>query len=262
MKVAQWDGATWQISIVHDRGGGKTIGLAFRFDGAAMISHPRDSGPPKDRGMYVALRDPGSESWDLVLVDPEFAGQYSDAGFSPLTGEPRIAYGAASGFEELRFSERVGSDWPIEIVQTGGDAGLFVDMADDPLTGDPVVFHRGTNDVQDARALFCQRNAPGFWTCESISVFPFAGRGGSVQFAEDGQAFVAHHDFNNVYLTMWDDVTSSWVTEFVHPFADLSNNVSLILEPINGMHMISFMDRIEGYGAPAVLKIAIRDGGM
>jgi hypothetical protein len=188
------------------------------------------------------------------------AARYSAATFSPITGEPRVAYNGVDGLT-LRFAERVGTEWPIEIVDStddAGTAGVFVTMANDPVTGDAAIFHRGTHVLEGGLARFCERDTSGSWVCEGLADFSSAsGMNGAIRFSADGQPFVAHSSWGSIFLTWWDAPSATWVSEFASVFG-ANTPVTLILDPDDGRHMISVVQRDGGIYS---LNLLVRDGG-
>jgi len=140
------DSGVWQTSELVDDGGtipkqevGWFPDVEVKSDGTIGIAHYNNS---LQDLMYT--EKPSGGSWTTVTVDSESdTGLWPDLEFSPVTGEPCIAYhhaGAqADGDEALVYAEYNGSTWELTNIDTEGDVGAFASLEFDPADNRPAI---------------------------------------------------------------------------------------------------------------------------
>ena len=105
------------------------MGFAVRDDGVVGISYHNQQG---NRNVILAERSLAG-TWSKSVVDPLGGpGDFSSLAYSPVTGQPVIAYTAEDG--QTRLASRYGS-WQIQ----ARDPPSYPAVAFNPITGQPFV---------------------------------------------------------------------------------------------------------------------------
>ncbi|MCK4443963.1 MAG: hypothetical protein KAW09_05435, partial [Thermoplasmata archaeon] len=145
LRFAHWNGASWDVEVVVEKGG---TSHSFAYDPNTNV--PTISFSQKGRGRWApytlkfARYNPGSQSWDIEIVDDSNTPQYNSLAYD-LDGNPAIAYsGSLTGQwrDMLKYAHWNGASWDIDIVEEDVRGVARVPTLDfDPTTGYPAVSH-------------------------------------------------------------------------------------------------------------------------
>ena len=146
LKLAEWNGSRWVVSVIDKNAFNDTTSLAY-YNGQPAISYHGNSG--KTIALRLARRS-ASGVWSIETVDKAGAGTYSSLVFDH-TGQPSIAYSADpdgdNTINQLRFAQKKGDGtWTIQQLESGIGAGVSVGLAFHPLTFHPAIVHRTSPD--------------------------------------------------------------------------------------------------------------------
>ncbi len=146
LRFAHWNGASWDIEVVVEKGG---TSHSFAYDpntNVPTMSFVQKEGKGKwaVKALKFARYNPGSQSWDIEVVDDLNSPSYNSLAYD-LDGNPAIAYsGTLTGEwrDMLKYAHWNGDSWDIEIIESDvRGVGSTPTLDFNPITGYPSVSH-------------------------------------------------------------------------------------------------------------------------
>jgi len=139
VKLAHWNGSSWDIEAVDVGGGGAGAGLGLAYDvsGRPALSYLSGEG--------LKFASYNGSSWDKEVVDSRAAHGDASLAFDN-DGYPAIAYRRDRGRDKgLRYAQFNGTAWDLETVDAGANA-RYCWLAIDPQDHRPSIAYRDVVD--------------------------------------------------------------------------------------------------------------------
>ena len=162
LKFAEWSGTRWLIQTVDSKNARNDETSLVYHNGEPWIAYKVVSG--KSSTLKLARRI--GSVWTTTVIDTAGAGKWNALAFD-ASGNPAVAYSADpdgdNTLSSLRLARLVGGQWQIQELQAAVGAGVYADVAFDPMTGNPVVVHRPSSGPIQYLA-----QTPGGWVTETL----------------------------------------------------------------------------------------------
>ncbi|NOZ69307.1 MAG: choice-of-anchor D domain-containing protein [Deferribacteres bacterium] len=218
---AYYDGDSWHIETVDDRGGG-TLSIAIDSSDKAHISYDGSGG--------LKHATNASGSWVIETVDIEGGGRPSIAIDS--SDKIHISYGSSP----LKYATNASGSWVIETVE---DVGAWSNsIAADSSGNVHITYRYSTADSKDYILKYAT-NASGSWVTEIIDSDGRVGEHHSIAVDSSDKVHIAYDYY--LYLKYATNASGSWVTEIVDSDGRVGESNSIAVDSSDNVH-ISYGD--------------------
>lgn len=252
LKYAQWTGSAWTIEMVDGEAGddGQFSSLALDPAGNPHITYCVTR-PVYNDCVFLRYAHWDGSSWVIETVDERAA--YSSLVID-ADGNPHISscnvfamLGVFAFCKGLKYTRWTGSEWEIEIVDSGDAVGVETSLALD-AEGNPHISYFGDDGIKYA-----------YWTGTAWSVETVAGGGRDPSLALDldGYPHISYYigsiKDSELRYARW--TGSAWTTETVDIAGNSGFFSSLVLDAAGNPH-ISYCDIVPGQEDCIDLKYA------
>jgi hypothetical protein len=232
----------WNWQTVDGDGSSDDIGmhasLAFGPSGRPAISYQNSL-----RGVLKFAEYDGT-TWLTQSVATKWkSGRFSSLAFGP-TGNPAISYRLDNhGVPEygvLQYASYSGSEWSVNIVESGGNVGSYSSLAFSPSGQAAISYYDDANG--DLKFATCNG---GVWSNQVVDSVGDVGRFTSLAFNPAGHPMISYYDVTNGDLKLANYNGITWDIKVIESGGDVGSYSSLDIAQ-SGEIGISYYDATNG----------------
>lgn len=283
LKLASWQGLSWQISELDLNAAGSYNAIALTAAGEPRIAYYRaDAG---ELWYYYTIG--GTNYFELVDTNGD-VGQYVSLALDSL-GQPHISYYDKTN-GDFKYAFKGGAGWTLLAVDFTGDVGQYTSIAIDNYGNPHVAYYDVTNqdlkyayrdtfgnwqkatvvadgnsgqyaslaldaafhpfisfyDATNGDLRLAAYQGPGSWAVETLDSAGTVGQYSSIAIDPSAYVHISYYDFTNANLNYIRQTSTGWVRSVVDADGDVGKYNSLDLTS-SGEPRISYFDASVGH---------------